>query len=97
MVREGKRLRTTHLDVRVSASPLAHPRVGITIPKYQHTAVARNGVKRRLRELVRLYLLPTLRRHIAVDVAVRAKPEAYRATFDALREDVELVIRRVAE
>ncbi len=55
------------------------------VPKHKQTAVARNRVKRRLRELLRLELLPDLP---ALDVVVRAFPQAYDATFDALRRDV---------
>ncbi len=55
------------------------------VPKHKQTAVARNRVKRRLRELLRLELLPDLP---ALDVVVRAFPQAYDASFDALRRDV---------
>lgn len=76
--REGKRVRTEHVEVRVLASlqaflpTEAHPdglrpraadaplRVGIVVPKYRHGSVARNTVKRRLRELVRRRLVPAL-------------------------------------
>ena len=45
-----------------SSLPLSRlPRVGIVVPRHQHSAVDRNRLKRRLRELVRLELLPALR------------------------------------
>jgi ribonuclease P protein component len=47
--------------------------------------VARNQVKRRLRELVRLQILPT---GILADVVLRIKPEAYRASFESLTMDI---------
>jgi ribonuclease P protein component len=84
-----------HLDARVLASPLGFPRVGIVVPRHQHTAVDRNALKRRLRELVRLNLLPILRSQSAVDVAIRARREAYAATMDALRTDVLEIESRV--
>jgi len=76
-----------HLEVRwlASLSASAGGRVGVIVPRHQQTAVARNRVKRRLRELVRLELLPGLP---ALDVVVRAFPQAYAASFDALRRDV---------
>src|SRR5262249_58130229 len=49
VIREGKRIRTVHLDVRVHASPLGLSRVGIVVPRHQHSAVDRNRLKRRLR------------------------------------------------
>jgi ribonuclease P protein component len=55
------------------------------VPRYKHTAVARNRLKRRLRELSRLRLLPA---DIAADVVVRVRPEAYDASFDALVLDI---------
>ena len=55
------------------------------MPRYKHTAVARNRLKRRLRELSRLRLLPA---DIAADVVVRVRPEAYEASFDALVLDI---------
>lgn len=95
VIREGKRIRTGHLDVRVLASPLGISRIGIVVPRHQHTAVDRNRLKRRLRELVRLRLLPMLRAGSAIDVAIRARREAYTATLDGLRADVAAVCERL--
>jgi ribonuclease P protein component len=92
-IQEGKRIRTVNLDVRVLASPLPHSRVGIIVPRHRHTAVDRNRLKRRLRELVRIDLLPPLRTGSSVDLAIRARREAYGAAFDGLRADVHTVRR----
>ena len=62
------------------------------MPRHQHSAVDRNRLKRRLRELARIELLPSLRDGAATDVAIRARREAYDAEFDGLRRDV-LTIR----
>lgn len=84
--REGKRvLRTSTVDVRALASLLGAARVGIVVPRYRHTAVARNRVKRRLRELVRRELLAALP---PADLVIRALPPAYDAAFDRLRRDL---------
>jgi len=61
-------------------------RVGLIVPRFKHSAVARNRVKRRLRELVRLQMLPS---GLATDVVLRIRPEAYTAPFDKLSADVE--------
>ena len=53
------------------------------MPKYSHSAVDRNRVKRRLREIVRLDVFPALPN---VDVVVRALPSAYAAGVAELRE-----------
>ena len=124
--REGKRVRTEHLEVRVLASlssfgvarpavtpepadaaagPTTAPevalaRVGIIVPKHRQNSVARNLVKRRLRELARTRLLPALDAlgAAALDAAlvVRAWPSAYGAPFEALARDVERAGQQVA-
>ena len=66
------------------------------VPRHQHTAVDRNRLKRRLRELVRLELLPALRGKPPLDVAIRTRHEAYGAPLDALRADVRTIHARVA-
>jgi ribonuclease P protein component len=70
--------------------------VGIIVPRHRQTAVDRNRLKRRLRELVRIDLLPPLRSASPVDVAIRARREAYAAELDGLRADVHAVRRKLA-
>jgi len=93
LFRRGKRRKTRHLDAFVSASPSAFPRWGVVVPKHKHDIVERNLVKRRLREVGRTVVLPALRNSgLALDVLVRARPEAYAAAFDDLRGELtELV------
>jgi len=88
----GLRERTPLLDVRRAASMLPYPRVAIVVPKFGQTAVARNRIKRRLRELVRRELLPGL---AAADVVVRAVPSSYRATFVELEAAMRSVAARL--
>jgi ribonuclease P protein component len=70
----------------VSASPHVRLRAGIVVPKYGHTAVERNTVKRRLRELVRTLVLPL---GIPVDLVIWAQRAAYGLSFTRLHEDLE--------
>jgi ribonuclease P protein component len=88
--RTGKRMQTESLEARISASLLLHPRVGVVVPKYGRTIVGRNRTKRRLRELVRLRLLPLLGR---VDLLLRAKPQAYYSSFEQLADQVNVIAR----
>lgn len=88
VIREGKRIRTVHLDVRALASPLAHSRIGVVVPRHRHSAVDRNQLKRRLRELVRIELLPKLSDRPSTDIAIRARRESYAAEFASLRDDI---------
>ena len=91
--RTGKRMQTERLDARASASLLLHPRVGVVVPKYRRNIVDRNRVKRRLRELARIRILPLVG---SIDVLLRAKPEAYGASFDQLSTEVDAVARWAA-
>ena len=80
-------MQTERLEARALASLFLHPRVGIVVPKHRQKVVARNRVKRRLRELVRTSLLP-LPELARIDLLIRAKPEAYSSTFKELSADV---------
>jgi ribonuclease P protein component len=86
-------MQTERLDARASASLLLHPRVGVVVPKYRRNIVDRNRVKRRLRELARTRILPLVG---SIDVLLRAKPEAYGASFDQLSTEVDAVARWAA-
>lgn len=74
------------------ASPLAHPRVGIVVAKRRSTTTDRNRLKRRLRELVRIDILPGLG---SVDVVIHARREAYDASFAELRAHLTEGVKRV--
>jgi ribonuclease P protein component len=80
------------LDVRRLDSPAGHVRVAIVVPKHGFTAVRRNKLKRQLRELARQTLLP---RPVSCDILLRARREAYVATFDVLRDDVSDLASRI--
>jgi ribonuclease P protein component len=83
-----------HLDVRVLASPLRHARVAIVVPRHKHSAVRRNRVKRWLRELARIELLPALRNVSPCDIAIRSRPSAYDVGLSELRDDIRSVVRQ---
>jgi ribonuclease P protein component len=91
--RTGKRMQTERLDARASASLLLHPRVGVVVPKYRRDIVDRNRVRRRLRELARTRMLPIIGR---IDVLLRAKPEAYSASFEQLSVEVDAIAQWAA-
>jgi ribonuclease P protein component len=94
VLREGQRVRARLLDVRRLKSALGHLRIGVLVPKYGHTAVRRNTLKRRLRELVRQRMLTLTE---SCDVVVRARREAYAADFAQLRQDVDGVASQLAK
>ncbi len=61
-----------------------HPRMGLIVPRFQSTAVARNRLRRRLQEVWRRDVR-TLQG--ARDLLVRARKEAYDAPFAELRQE----------
>lgn len=94
-------MKAEQLDVRVAPSPLVFARVGIIVPKYKRSIVERNRLRRRLRELVRLKLLPVLREQsgaqgTAMDVLIRTFPKTYEMTFDELARAVDRLVTRIA-
>lgn len=82
----GKRVRLPHLELAWLPRPNSgRSRSGIIVPLYQRTAVQRNQLRRRIREILRR---ETLRLLPPVDLVVRARREAYAATFAALRDEL---------
>jgi len=67
--------------------------LGIVVPRFQQTAVARNRLRRRLREVLRRGPLLTLP---PVDLVVRAKRTAYAASFAVLRAELTEAAGRIA-
>jgi ribonuclease P protein component len=71
-----------------------HPRMGLIVPKFRSSAVARNRLRRRLREIWRQELQP---HQPAWDLVIRARREAYAAAFAGLRDDLLAWRRTVVE
>jgi ribonuclease P protein component len=85
-------MQTEHLEARASASLLHYSRVGVVVPKYKRNIIERNRVRRRLRELARIRLLPVLGN---VDLLIRAKPSAYGSGFPELAGEVDQIANMV--
>jgi ribonuclease P protein component len=64
---------------------LDYSRMGLVVPKYRSTAVARNRLRRRLRELWRTEVQPV---QGSSDLVIRARPAAYHAPFATLRSEL---------
>ena len=64
----------------------------MVVPKHKQKIVRRNLVKRRLREIGRREVLPRLDGAArGLDLLVRARPEAYAASFEELRDELVAV------
>lgn len=88
----ARRVRRPELDLywRPAAGPL--PRAACTTPKFGHSSVERNRLRRRLKELTREVLLA---RDEPYDYLVRARPPAYELDFAGLREALAGLAGRV--
>jgi ribonuclease P protein component len=81
----GRRRRFEHLDMIWMDNTTGHPRMGLIVPKFQSSAVARNRLRRRLREIWRVELQS---HQPAWDLVIRARREAYAASFQSLRDQM---------
>lgn len=90
----GRRIRMHHFDIAWRPNVQGHARMGIVVPRFGHSAVARNRLRRRMREVVRRDVLRNLP---AVDLVVRAKPGAYAVSFAALRAELTDGAARVCQ
>ncbi|MBI1722997.1 MAG: ribonuclease P protein component [Gemmatimonadetes bacterium] len=86
LMTQGKRRRTDHLDLFTRPSPVGSSRLALIVPRYAHTAVRRNRLRRQLREIGRRHVLPVMAE--ATDVGFRARPPAYAASFETLRQEI---------
>jgi ribonuclease P protein component len=59
--------------------------MGLIVPKFHSTAVARNRLRRRLKEVWRRELMATMP---AWDVVIRARKDGYDASFPVLAEQL---------
>jgi ribonuclease P protein component len=82
-----------HLEMAWRPNSQGHARTGIVVPRFGETAVARNRLRRRVREILRRELLGSLP---AVDLVVRARRAAYAARFAELRAELAEGTGRIA-
>jgi ribonuclease P protein component len=85
--KEGSWRRGNYFDFVLTRSPAGQSRVGLIIPLHAHTAVERNRLKRRAREVMRRYVLPA--EEEARDIVVKARKNAYGLSFDSIKEELE--------
>lgn len=96
LLREGRRHRVGPLEVFVGPAPGGGPRFGVIVPKHGRRIVDRNRLRRRLREIGRVEVLPRLRdAGRGFDVLVRARPSAYHANFSRLRAELISLTERL--
>lgn len=88
----GDRVRGPDLDLHWRPVSGSEPRATCITPKFGHTSVQRNKLRRRLSDLLRKVLLS---RPEAADYLVRARPTAYDRGYDALEEQLRALAARI--
>ena len=86
VLRVGRRRRTPRLDVVWYPNDTGHPRLGVIVARVGGSAVRRNQLRRRIREIARRRILHRL---AAVDVVIKSRAAAYEADVDTLARDLE--------
>lgn len=74
-----------HLELIWTNIEAGPPRMGLIVPKFRQTGVARNRLRRRLREIWRTEVQS---RQGSRDLLIRAHPAAYQAPFVTLRAEL---------
>ncbi|HEV2014432.1 MAG TPA: ribonuclease P protein component [Candidatus Dormibacteraeota bacterium] len=87
-LRSGRRAASDYFALFVSDNEVGRPRVGLAVSRKLGNAVARNRIKRRLRELVRPLLTQT---EGGRDVVIVARARAVDAKFARLRQEIEML------
>ncbi|MHC4393712.1 MAG: ribonuclease P protein component [Planctomycetota bacterium] len=91
--RRGRRRHGAFATLHFVANELQHPRLGITVTRKVGSAVVRNRLKRRVREIYRRWSqrpgLP------ALDIVLHLKPAARDASFEALEREVHGLCRKL--
>jgi len=72
---------------------LGRARWGLSVPKKAGSAVERNRIKRRLREIMRR---ETERLPSGRDICVLARPDAAKATLDDLRQELIMLSEKAS-
>jgi ribonuclease P protein component len=86
---QGRHNSARLLAVRTVTNELEVSRYAFAIPKRVGKAVVRNRVRRRLREILRALPLSE-----GYDVVISVRPEAASSSFDGLRQELTLLLKR---
>jgi ribonuclease P protein component len=89
--RQGTAYRGKLFSVHAFPNDHGNPRLGLSVSRKVGTAVARNSVRRRLREVFRAC---TIEIPGDLDLVVSARPAAAKASFEELRAEFSKALSR---
>ena len=92
--RQGAAYRGRLFSVHAFPNERGNPRLGLSVSRKVGTAVTRNTVRRRLREVFRASEIPG---DLDWDLVVSARPEAADAAFDELHQEFARSLRKLVE
>jgi ribonuclease P protein component len=93
----GVRVSGRHVQVfLLPVAGTARPRLGISVPRRVGSAVVRNRVRRRLREIFRRGRALLGGAPLSLSIVVNVRPSAAQASFQELSEDFAAAMRRAS-
>jgi ribonuclease P protein component len=92
--RKGSVYRGKLFSVHALPNSVGRPRLGLSVSKKVGTAVKRNAVRRRLKEIFRS---SSARLPVDLDFVVSARPAAAEASFSELNEEFLYALRRLSK
>ena len=93
----GRKYFSRYCVVFFAANQLPYSRIGVTATKKVGKANVRNKLKRWTREIYRRQRAPLDIDQSAVDVVINVKPNAATADFRDYSDDLERVLRKIAQ
>lgn len=98
MLKRGRRMSGRLLLVSILPGRGTRSRLGLVVSRKVGSAVIRNRLRRRLREIFRRSLRQALEGgQRIVDVVIQARPGAGTASWDELRDELAAGLRRLGE
>jgi len=91
--RRGRRRHGAFATLHFVVNELEHPRLSITVTRKVGSAVVRNRLKRRVREIYRRWSQRP--RLPALDIVFHLKPAAREASFEELEQEVHALCQKL--
>ncbi len=88
-------MRGNNFDFIHLESKRGFPRLGVIIPLHSHNVVERNRLKRRVKEVMRRFVLTEL--ELGRDIVIRARKRAYDIDYETVKNELIELSRNMKE